>query len=91
MPTVEQFRHVVCTYSWTTAVGADHWQPRYLGLLQDFLIERLIKLMEVMVLMAVAPSQFALLVVVLIPMGRRGEQPIGMFPTMLKLIDRCFR
>ena len=80
MPTVEQILDLVRAYSWTTAVGADHRQPRCLGLLQDFLIERLTNLMEVMVLTAVVPSQFALLVVVLIPMERGGEQPIGISP-----------
>ncbi len=91
MPTVEQFRDFVRTYSWTTAVGADDWQPRCLGLFQDVLIERLINLMEVMVLTAVVPSHFALLVVVLIPIEGGGEQPIGISPTILKLIDTWFR
>ena len=38
LPTATQFKDLIKTYRWNTAVGADHWQPRTLGLLPDRLI-----------------------------------------------------
>ncbi len=38
MPTVADIRATTATYSWHTAVGADHWSPRHIGLLSLALI-----------------------------------------------------
>ena len=91
MPSVEQFRVLVRSYRWNTAVGADHWQPRVLGLLPDYLIQSLLDLAKFMLLSGRMPHQIALLIVVLIPKSEGGQRPIGIFPTVLRLVDRWFR
>jgi hypothetical protein len=91
MPTIEHFRDLTRSYRWDTAVGADNWRPRDLASLDDRLTRRLIDIMELMLLDAVVPVQMQLLIVVLIPKAAGGERPIGIFPTIMRLLDRWFR
>ena len=88
LPSPEEFRGLIRSYRWSTAIGSDHWAPRTMGLLTDQLVKDLLDLCGVMVLHGIVPSQFSLLLVVLIPKMEGGERPIGIFPTILRLLDR---
>ena len=90
-PTADEFRGLAHTYRWNTAVGADHWQPRVLALLPDLLIDNLVALMWCMVLAGCVPRQIALLLIVLIQKAEVGQRPIGIFPTILRMLDRWMR
>ena len=67
LPGADQFRGLVRSYRWNTAVGADHWQPRTLATLPEHLILTLLNLAKFMLLSGRMPMQIALLIVVLIP------------------------
>ena len=83
LPNVEQFRSLLRTYRWRTAVGSDRWQPRSLGLLPDAAYEALLGVIRGMLLTGRIPSQMSLLLIGLIPKSDSGERPIGIFPTTL--------
>ena len=87
LPDPEEFRGLIRSYRWSTAIGADHWAPRSLGMLTDHLIQVLMELCAAMILNGAVPSQFSLLLVVLIPKTEGGERPIGIFPTISRLLD----
>ena len=91
LPTADELRGLLRSYRWRTAVGADHWQPRSLELLPDSALSSLMELCRFMLLTGCIPKQFALLLVVLIPKPEGGERPIGIFPSVLRIVDRWFR
>ena len=39
LPDPEEFRGLIRSYRWSTAIGADHWAPRSLGMLTDHLVQ----------------------------------------------------
>ena len=90
LPTADELRGLLRSYRWRTAVGADHWQPRSLELLPDSALLSLMELCRFMLLSGCIPRQFALLLVVLIPKPEGGERPIGIFPSVLRIVDRRF-
>ena len=91
LPDPEEFRGLIRSYRWSTAIGCDHWAPRSLAMLSDQLIKDLVELCAAMILHGVMPTQLSLLLVVLIPKTEGGERPIGIFPTVLRLLDRWYR
>ena len=62
-----------------------------LALLPDYLILALLILTKFMLLSGRMPKKIALLIVVLIPKVEGGQRPIGIFPTVLRLLDRWYR
>ncbi len=88
LPSPAQFRDLLNIYRSNTAVGADHWQPRTIMLLPDRLIERLLALWRIFILTFMFPDQINLLQIVLIPETDGGGRPIGVFPTVLRALDR---
>ncbi len=66
-PPVVGIKQLVRSYRWTTSVGVDHWPPRMIGLVDDWLLQVLCHLIQLLVLTARTPRHFHQLLVHLIP------------------------
>jgi hypothetical protein len=90
-PPVVGIKQLARTYRWNTSVGVDHWPPRMIGLIDDWLLQVLCHLIRLLVITARTPRHFHQLLVHLIPKTDGGDRPIGVYPTIIRIISRWFR
>jgi hypothetical protein len=91
MLTPWQLRATIATYSWTTSVGAEFWAPRHIGLLSDGLLGALIEMFELHIRSAVLHAKWNSIHIFLIPHAEVDVRPIGVFGSLVRILDRYVR
>ena len=89
--TVQDVREAAATFKVRTAIGSDDLHPRHLAVLGDETLEVLISLWKAMVCTARVPECISLTLVALLPKQGGGDRPVGIMPTICRVLHRLLR
>jgi hypothetical protein len=91
LPDIDAVRRTAASFAAYTSSGSDHFHPRHLGLLSDGAVLAIIDIWRRMMSSCQVPGGADLLIVALIPKPLGGERPIGIFPSILRVLTRWLR
>eukprot|EP00973_Karenia_brevis_P017929 2463945-Karenia_brevis.AAC.1 len=91
MPDVDEARSLSRRFSVHTAIGVDWIHPRHLGLLDDGTLDALLALGRLLLCLGLMPDDLDLLLIALIPKRAGGDRPIGIFPSIIRLLSKLMR